>query len=169
MIINPEKTVAFTGYRTEKILQSNPRADIFQTIDRRLDRTIAELIAEGYDTFLSGMAVGFDMMAAKAVLRAKVANPHIKLVAVIPFSGQELRYNAQDRQLYADIFHQADDIKLMANGFGYQFYLMRNDFLVDNSSVVVCFYDGLRGGTQYTFTRARNENRRIINLTDSLN
>jgi hypothetical protein len=42
---------------------------------------------------------------------------------------------------------------------------MRNDYLVENSSVLVAWFDGQpRGGTAYTVRRARRKGVRIENL-----
>ena len=57
MIADPLISVAFSGHRTY-------RGDAAGT----LHRTLEELYARGFRTFLSGMAVGFDLAAAEAVL-----------------------------------------------------------------------------------------------------
>ena len=48
-------------------------------------------------------------------------------------------------------------------------YLRRNDFLVDNATVVVAWWDGVpRGGTAYTLRRARHAGCRVINIYPDL-
>ena len=55
MIADRRTSVAFTGHRTYR----GAAADA-------LRRTVGELYARGFRTFLSGMAVGFDLAAAEA-------------------------------------------------------------------------------------------------------
>lgn len=98
MEINREKTVSFTGYRTHKILRSTNEPDIIKRLSEKKEQTIKSLIDQGYTTFLSGMAEGFDMLAAEAVLRIRIKRPEIKLIVVIPFQGQELEYTLLDRE-----------------------------------------------------------------------
>ena len=60
MIADSRTSVAFTGHRTYR----GAAADA-------LRRTVGELYARGFRNFLSGMAVGFDLAAAEAVLELR--------------------------------------------------------------------------------------------------
>ncbi|CDN30806.1 hypothetical protein BN938_0701 [Mucinivorans hirudinis] len=164
MKIAKETTVAFTGYRTAKILRSSNEPDILQTIATELDKTVLCLHKQAYTTFLSGMSEGFDLFAAEAVLRARMKHPEIRLIAVIPFQGQELGYSDRDKERYKIIYELANEVIYTDESYNERAYLDRNDFLLDNSSVVVCYYDGQRGGTMYTVNRAKLRALPIINL-----
>lgn len=52
------KTIAFSGYRPEKLPEN------IDPIQISLKKAVEECINDGYDTFLCGMADGFDTMAA---------------------------------------------------------------------------------------------------------
>ena len=65
-------TCCFTGHR-EIAPQHLGR------IPKALDGILRALIAQGYHTFASGGALGFDTMAAEAVLKLKKEFPHIRL------------------------------------------------------------------------------------------
>ena len=59
----------------------------------------------------------------------------------------------------------ADAIVVVSKSEGKVAYRMRNDYLVDNSSVLVAWFDGQpRGGTAYTVRRARRKGVRTENL-----
>lgn len=60
MIADPRTSAAFSGHRTY-------RGDA----DAALRTTVRELYARGFRTFLCGMAVGFDLAAAEAVLACR--------------------------------------------------------------------------------------------------
>ena len=58
-------TVAFSGYRTEKLPEN------IDPIRINLKNAVAECIEDGYNSFLCGMADGFDLMSAEIVLEFK--------------------------------------------------------------------------------------------------
>lgn len=86
MIPDPCTTVAFTGHRT-----------YCGEAAAALAAAIRGLHAHGFRTFLCGMAVGFDLAAAEAVLELRDSLPGLRLVAVVPFGGQEARFSHADR------------------------------------------------------------------------
>ena len=89
MIPDPCTTVAFTGHRT-----------YCGEAAAALAAAIRGLHAHGFRTFLCGMAVGFDLAAAEAVLELRGSLPGLRLVAVVPFGGQEARFSHADRARY---------------------------------------------------------------------
>lgn len=153
MILHPQTCVAFTGHRTY-------RDEARET----LSRTLEELYARGFRTFLSGMAAGFDLAAAGAVLELRNRYPDIRLIAAIPFQGQEQHFRTSERARYLRILAEADDAETLAPAYHRGCYAVRNDFLVDHARVVVAWYDGSPGGTHYTVERALRRNREIIYL-----
>ena len=84
---------AFTGHRT---------------YDGRGDAALRVLLdamyARGFRTFLSGMAVGFDLAAAEAVVALRHAHPDVRLVAVVPFRRQAARFPAVKAKASAGAF-----------------------------------------------------------------
>ncbi len=169
MKINKSTTAAFTGYRTIKILRSASGRDIIEKLYLELNDVIEKLCEEGYDTFLSGMAEGFDMLAAEAVLKVKMKRANIRLIAVVPFLGQESGYFPRDKKRYQDILHSADKVVITSDTYHKKAFFVRNDYMIQNSSLIVCYYDGQRGGTMYTYNRALRNNMKIINLNTTAN
>lgn len=151
--IDSEKTVAFTGHRT-----------YVGECGERLADAVRRFHSRGYRTFLSGMAIGFDLAAAETVLALKSVLPDIRLVCVIPFDGQERGFAAADRERFARIVAEADDTIILAKHYAPDVYYRRNDFLVDNSSAVIAYCDGSRSGTLYTLKRARKKGLETENL-----
>lgn len=114
--------------------------------------------------FISGMAEGFDLLAAEAVLKLRMKKPDVILISVIPFMGQELDYTPRDKERYKIIYDLANKIIFTSDTYHDKAFFKRNDYLLDNSSLVICYYNGLRGGTMYTYNRAVRQNIEIINL-----
>ena len=65
-------TCCFSGYRPEKMPFRTNDPDAVQALEAALDRAVEHAVSQGYHTFLSGMAAGFDIWAAEAVIRPGV-------------------------------------------------------------------------------------------------
>lgn len=148
-----QSTVAFTGHRTYAGEASEALRD-----------AIEGLYARGYRTFLDGMAAGFDLAAAEAVLACRPAMPGLRLVAVSPFAGQEMRFSAADRARFRSVSEAADAVLLLSPVYHAGCYAVRNNYLVDHASLVVAWYDGSPGGTHYTVRRALRRGLEVLNL-----
>ncbi len=146
-------TAAFTGHRTYRGEAAEALAAL-----------LGELHAEGYRRFLCGMALGFDMAAAEAVLALRAAHPEVRLVCVVPFAGQDRRFPAVEQERYRRILEAADETVVLRDDYRPDCYARRNDCLTDGASVVVAWYDGSSGGTHYTVRRARRLGLRVLNL-----
>ena len=128
------RTAAFTGHRT-----------YCGQADALLGRLLEQLYGRGFRTFLSGMAVGFDLAAAEAVAALRVRHPDVRLVAVVPFRGQECRFRSADRTRWERIVAGADAVEFLAEGYHPGCYAVRNRHLVARASLVVAWYDGSPG------------------------
>ena len=153
MIADPRTSVAFSGHRT----YCGDAADA-------LHRTGGELSARGFRTFLSGMAVGFDLAAAEAVLELRERMPDVRLIAAVPFQGQEARFSQSDRERFSRVLSAADVVEVLSPVYHRGCYAVRNDFLVDHARVLVAWYDGSPGGTHYTVRRAMRRGLEILDL-----
>ena len=67
--IDKSETVCFTGHR-----EIEPRKASELKVNLR--RTIIKFYEDGFTNFLTGMALGFDMMAAKTVLDLMLTLPN---------------------------------------------------------------------------------------------
>ena len=152
MKIEKETTVAFTSYRTSTNLKTGNNTHLIDEINSNLEKHILALHEEGYDTFISGLSEGFDLLSAGAVIRVRMKHPKIKLLVAVPFMGQELSYSPQDKQLYDIIYHLANNVILISDEYHERAFLDRNDFMLNNSSATICYYDVQRGGVKRLVT-----------------
>ncbi len=160
------KSVAFTGYREAKIKNVITRQKLLQ----ELYIAIKKAYSDGCRTFYTGMSDGFDMLAATAVIEFRGEQSDVRLVAVVPFKGQEEKFSSEDKTLYASTLSNADEIITLAEKFEHNDqYLRRNDLLLERSGYLICFYDGKVGGTMYTYNRAVKQGHKIINLHPTAN
>lgn len=110
------------------------------------------------------MAIGFDLAAADIALSLRNDLKGIRIIAVIPFEGMQLRFNDLQRKLFERIKVQADEVITLAPRYSVEVYAVRNNFLVDNSSATIAYFDGSKGGTAYTVRRTTKQLHRLINL-----
>ena len=146
-------TAAFTGHRTYK-----------GVADAELMMTIADLHKRGITRFLCGMSWGFDLAAGRCVLEFKEKNPWVELIAVEPCAEFGSLFSGADKELYDKILAAAD-ARVVVGENDKGAYMLRNDYLVNNASVVVAWYNNIpRGGTAYTVRRARKNRVEVVNL-----
>lgn len=159
-----DKTVSFTGYRLSQLYKTKDDPKILSSIADTLILTIEELFKAGYTTFLSGMTEGFGLMAAETVLNFRDTGNPIELWGVSPYIGQEAGYSAADKKRYARLFKKAD--VHIATSYEYHKYAYQDhtDYLVDNASQIVCYYDGQNGTVKHTVTQAMKAELPIINI-----
>ena len=139
----------FTGHRPQKLRR--PVDDI--KVD--LENEILKAIADGYTTFITGMAYGTDIWAGNIVVRLKDRFPDLKLIAAIPFPEFSENWDDEWREKYERLLERADLVKTVADEYSDAAYQARNQWMVDHSSKVIAVYDGKAGGTRNTIQYAR--------------
>lgn len=165
MHTDPAATCCFSGYRAEKMPFSanDPRADALMDA---LDRAVADAAARGYTAFLSGMSTGFDLWAAEAVLRARERLP-VQLLCAVPFDRQADHYTPDWKRRFNQCLLAADRVYALARRYYNGCYAARNRFMVESSSLLICYFDGKPGGTAQTVRMARERGLEIVNLADA--
>ena len=159
------KKCCFSGYRPSKFPFKLNNEDIdFQILKRRLFTTIENLIEDGCRVFYSGMAKGFDIIAAEAVLYFKQKLGDIKLICAVPFENQEITFSSDWKNRYNSILQSCDEVIVLSKDYHNGCYQNRNKFMVDNSDYVVTWYDGKLGGTRNTLKYAQKKKRYIVNI-----
>ena len=152
-----EQTCCFTGHRK---IPLNERA----AIQERLESEIVELVRQGVRYFGAGGALGFDTMAAQAVIRLRPALPHIRLILVLPCKNQTMGWKEADIKIYNRIREEADKVVYTSEGYYEGCMRKRNRHLVDSSRFCVCYLTGAAGGAAYTAGYAADQGLFVINI-----
>ena len=155
------KTACFTGHREIP-------EDQYNTIDACLTKPIRRLIENNYCFFCTGGALGFDTMAAQTVLNLKQSYPHIRLILVLPYPEQAHKWDIQNKIVYEQIKLHADRVIYTAQTYYRGCMHIRNRFLVDNSSICICYQTEDHGGTAYTVHYAKKHGLPIINIAQNM-
>lgn len=179
------KTVCFSGHRTVRpaaqgslfhagnaagsdcggggFVPAGHDPALYGSLCEQLLQKIEELHLLGADTFMCGMAEGFDLMAGQAVLNMRARYRDIRLVAVVPFEGHGVK-SADARAIYDCIIAGADDRVVVSPRYSHDCFHRRNDYMVERSGTLICWFNGTRGGTEYTVKAAIRRGLSIHNL-----
>ena len=147
--------VSFIGHRT-----------LYNTkdVECALEEIISDLIRDReYVEFYVGRNGDFDISVASAVKRAqkKYGKENSSLILVLP-------YRVKDEYLLSEFY---DDINLPVDKKTH-FKLAiskRNEWLVDNSDLLVAYVEREYGGAYTTMKYAKKQVKNIINIWDLIN
>ena len=151
-----ELTCCFTGHR---IIPDADRDRIRISLGNAID----EAIKSGIKHFICGGALGFDTLAAQAVIERK-KNNDITLEIAVPCADQSSRWNEKQKKVYDEILKNADKVTVLFEKYVSGCMHFRNAFMVDNSDLLIAYYRGKTGGTQYTYLYAESRGLKIINI-----
>ena len=166
---NPELktiTLCFTGHRSQKLpWRFNENDQRCLQMKQQLMFEIEKSIQQGYKIFMSGMALGFDMICAETVLKLKEKYKDIILVGALPCLNQDERWSADQKQRYRKLLKQLDKIRCKYKEYDSQCMIERNNYMVKNSSKMIALFDGQVGGTKNTINFAKKQGLDIVIIT----
>lgn len=147
----------FTGHR---IIANNEIPEIYNLL---LDE-IELLISNKYTRFFAGGALGFDTLAEQAVLQKRIEHPNISLNLILPCKNQSSRWNEYQQEVYFHLLSKADSITYSSDEYSAQAMRIRNEMLVQNSDLCICYLKNTKGGTAYTVRYAKKQGIPVKNL-----
>ena len=162
-----KSTCCFTGHRPQGLpWKFNEQDERCLKMKEQLKNEIVKAVKSGYTTFISGMALGFDIICAEIVLELKNTYPHIKIIGAIPCKTQDKLWMEKDKQRYKNILEKLDGIRCIYDDYiGPECMLERNRFMINNSSLVIALFNGTNGGTKKTLDYAKKCGVKIVVLT----
>lgn len=154
------KSACFTGHRPDKLGGYDRDAPLNRAVRDELDRVVEDLSERGVEHWCSGMAIGVDMWGAEAVL-----DHGLRLVAAVPFPGQDSKWPPDTRIRYLELLGMADRVEVVEDEFSYAAFQRRNEWMVDHVDAVVAVWDGREdGGTWNCVEYAREQDVEIIRV-----
>lgn len=160
-----DKTACLTGHRPKSLPwgydESKESCVMFK---KELKKIFLGAIDYGISTFLTGMAEGFDMIGAEILLNIR-KNRNIKVIAIVPCVGQELKWKTDQQKRYKTILKRCDDVITLSDRYTPTCMNDRNKFMVEHSSICVACWNGKPSGTGNTvrFAKQNGNKIRIIN------
>lgn len=153
------RAAAFTGHRDiDKSEYTALAGRLFLTVDR--------LYREGFRVFYTGVALGFDTLAAVTVLNMKHRYPDLSLVAAVPCPEQSAKWSDSDRALYESILRRADEVVTVSPHYTGGCMQKRNRYMVDRAEVLVAYVKRESGGSAYTRNYALKKGVTVIDVTE---
>lgn len=157
-----ENTVCFTGHRPQHLPFSLTQSEQGLALQKKLKEVIKNLIENGYKNFISGMAIGIDMLCAQIVLDYK-AHYDINFWCYLPCHNQDKLWNRKEKALHSQILQKADKILYAVDkNYCTGCTQLRNKMMVDDSNLVLAVYYEKSGGTRSTIEYAKLKGKQII-------
>lgn len=156
-MIDRKRTACFTGHRKIPVQE-------IKGIEKQLNKIIEKLYQKGVIFYGAGGSYGFDMLAEKAVIRARNKHKEIKLILVLPCKDQEKYWTENNKAAFAEIKNKADKIVYLSENYSKDCMHKRNRHLVNFSGYCVAYLNKNSGRTAYTVNYARQNGLEIVNL-----
>ena len=150
--------ICITGQRPESL-------DKDYTYSSDLWKFIYKEIEEKFHTIrpkkiYTGMALGVDTVAAEIAISME-----IPFVACIPFIGQEDSWPAIHQARYLKLLEKAQSRVVIGNRSELPWvYQKRNEYMVDNSDIVLATWNGFKGGTRNCIEYALRKKITVIRI-----
>ena len=155
--MDKNNTCFFTGHRQIP-------EELYDQIYCKVSDTVKSLYKRGYRHFISGGAIGFDTLCAKAVLENSKEYDDIKLLIYVPCKGQDKYFSEQQKADYTEIIDKADEVIVLSEHYTRWCMHQRNRKMADDSSVCVAYCTKDTGGTAYTVQYAQKNGLEIISI-----
>ena len=152
---------SFTGHRVIE-----PRH--VDEIIALLDRAVAYAYSVGVRTFYSGGAIGFDTMAARAVVKFRLMHPDVSLVMLLPCADQDSRWSALQQGGYQYLLSVANEVVYLSDGYYSGCMHARNRELVERADMIVAYCSGRQSGSLHTMKLADKAGKTVYNLYGAL-
>ena len=153
------KTCAFTGHRPQKLKYLVNKDDERFAILKRQITEVSIHVIENYQVnrFLSGMALGVDMLAAEVILKLRKVYPDISLECVLPCENQAKKWLQKERERYESILSHCDKVTTLQKMYTDDCMINRNRYMIDHADVLVAVWNQqIGGGTGYTVKYAQS-------------
>ena len=158
-----EKSCCFTGHRPTKLPwganENDPRC---AALKEELYCRLLGTYEAGYTHFICGMAIGCDMFFAEAVLRLQEIHPEVTLEAAVPCGSQPERWTKALRERYNRLLDSCSKVTVLQLSYTPDCMQKRNQYMVDNSSLLLACFDGRPGGTMSTILYAQRQGLKTI-------
>ena len=153
-----ETACCFTGHR---LIPEDIKASLVERLKNGVNYLYTSM---NIKTFYAGGTLGFDTLAAEAVIACRKERPDIRLVIVVPCEDQDKKWGIKDKIRYYLIKQAADDVICLSDHYYRGCMHQRNRYLVDHSAACICYLTEDTGGTAYTVGYAQSKGLKIFNL-----
>lgn len=113
---------------------------------------------EGELILISGGAQGIDQMWMEVGLYLE-----LPVIAALPFEGYDSKWPVASQQIYRKLLDQCHEVRYIAGpGYDPAKMQLRNQWMVDNSDVLVAYWNGTPGGTANCVGYAMSKGHKVV-------
>ena len=157
----------FTGHRPNALPDAgNEQKPGMRALSELLTRAVERAVSDGFTEFYAGGALGFDTLAAEAVLNLRQQDSTVSLHLALPGLDQAEGWNAEQLQRYERILAGSSEIWYSAERCSPASMQKRNRYLVDHASRCIAYLRRMKGGTLYTVNYALDSGVEVDNLAE---
>lgn len=156
--LDPTKTCCFTGHRPDQIIDDE------EELGFQLDTAIRQAYYDGYTTFITGVAKGFDILAGEYVLHLQKNGYPLRLVCAVPYPNFNTHGKDEWGARCTALLRQASAVEYTCDHYHGGVFQKRNRWMVDHSTRVIAYFHDSSGGTKNTIDYALKKNIMIVNL-----
>lgn len=157
-----EHTICNTGHRPKSLPwgynEDHPACIKFK---EDLYNILEKSIQCGYKHFITGMALGVDMMFAETIIKLKKKYKDITLEGAIPCCNQDQGWPSASQKRYLRIKKECDFMTLVSQDYSKDCMNKRNKYMVEKSAVVIAVWNGKPSGTGNTVRFAKEQGCKI--------
>ena len=115
------------------------------------------------DIYIGGGESDSMRVIARVIKQISKEYPNIKLIGAIPCKTQDKLWNEKDKQKYKNILSKLDGVRCIYDDYiGPKCMFERNQYMINNSSLVIALFNGKNGGTKKTLDYAKSLKKPII-------
>lgn len=152
---------SFTGHRRIAAAHAPYMADL-------LARSVGYAYSEGCRDFMTGGALGFDTLAADAVLHLRETHPDVRLILCLPCRNQDVDWSESQRRKYREIAERADEVIYVSDRYTPTCMRERNLVLAERCDILIAYVGYSASGSAQTARMAERLGRRVYNIYPSL-
>lgn len=128
----------------------------------KITQALEQAIELGCSTFYLGNYGNFDSLMAQATKKLQEKYPHIERVLVVPYITKELERNKEYYYSSYDALVLPTELLSVPPKFG---ILKKNEWVIDNSDVIIINSKGAFGGSQRAVEYAQRKKKLIIDVS----
>ena len=154
--------ICFTGHRPMGLPWGyNENSACCLAFKKDLYEILERAILNGYCYFISGLALGIDIICAEIVLELKKKYHYVILEGAIPCLNQDAKWNYQSKERYRKILEQCDVKTVLSEVYTPTCMNDRNKYMVEQSDVIIAIWNGKPSGTGNTVQFAKEKGCKI--------
>lgn len=109
----------------------------------------------GTEKVISGMALGYDTILAVAAIEVRRFIKDLQFIAAVPCYEQDRKWHHEDKEFYRCLIREVNELIYITSGTyedNPRCLLLRNEWMVERSSGILTYYNGLSTGVHNCLT-----------------